>query len=120
MRGTMGYISTQITVSDKNYDEMVKKAFEKLNELQSNWWEFYDKREWFDYVEEIYYVTLFFMKYEGRRNMCDHKWVHFETRYLYIDNYPGSSQFKRIDRFFCEKCCEEKVIEKSCYDYEDR
>lgn len=117
----MGYISTQITVSDKNYDEVVEKAFEKLNKFQSDWWEFYDKREWFDYVEERYCVTLFFMKYEGRRNMCDHKWVHFETRYLYIDNYPGSSQFKRIDRFFCEKCCEEKVIEKSSYDYyEDR
>ena len=52
--------------------------------------------------------------------MCEHKWVHFETRYLYISNYPGSSKFKRIDRFFCEKCCKEKVIEKECYDYEDR
>lgn len=52
--------------------------------------------------------------------MCEHKWVHFETRYLYISNYPGASKFKRIDRFFCEKCCKEKVIEKECYDYEDR
>lgn len=55
-----------------------------------------------------------------KTNMCDHKWVHFETRYLYIDNYPGSSKFKSIERFFCEKCCKEKIIEKSCYDYEDR
>lgn len=52
--------------------------------------------------------------------MCEHKWVHFETSYIYKDNYPASSQFKRIDRFFCEKCCEEKVVEKSCYTYEDR
>ena len=61
-----------------------------------------------------------YKKIRGEKLMCDHKWVHFETRYLYIDNYPSSSKFKRIDRFFCEKCCEEKVVEKSCYDYEDR
>lgn len=58
--------------------------------------------------------------YHKGKKMCEHKWNHFETRYLYEDNYPSSSEFKRIDRFFCEKCCEEKVLEKSCYDYEDR
>ena len=52
--------------------------------------------------------------------MCEHKWTHFETRYLLIDNYPASNQFKRIDRFFCEKCCEVKEIVKSCMDWEDR
>ena len=52
--------------------------------------------------------------------MCDHKWQHFETRHLLIDNYPGSNQFKRIDRFFCEKCCEIKEVVKTCMDYEDK
>ena len=52
--------------------------------------------------------------------MCEHKWTHFETRYLLIDNYPASNQFKRIDRFFCEKCCKVKEIVKSCMDWEDR
>lgn len=52
--------------------------------------------------------------------MCNHEWQHFETRYLLIDNYPASNQFKRIDRFFCKKCCETKEIVKSCMDWEDR
>lgn len=52
--------------------------------------------------------------------MCDHRFVHFETRYIYIQRKYGSSTFKRLDRFFCEKCCEEKVTEKECQDYEDK
>lgn len=52
--------------------------------------------------------------------MCEHKWQHFETRNILIDNYPSSNQFKRIDRFFCEKCCETKEIIKSCMNWEDR
>ena len=52
--------------------------------------------------------------------MCEHKWIHFETRNLLIDNYPASNQFKRIDRFFCEKCCEVKENIKSCMAWENK
>ena len=43
--------------------------------------------------------------------MCEHKWVHLDTRYLRIE-FRYSSIFKRVDRFFCERCCEIKETEK--------
>ena len=45
-----------------------------------------------------------------------HKWIHLDTN-INLDYYPGSCGFKRVDRFFCEKCCETKEIVKSCMDY---
>lgn len=52
--------------------------------------------------------------------VCEHKWLSLETKYIYLTRSFGSSTFKRIDRFFCEKCCEQKEVTKECKDYEDR
>lgn len=41
---------------------------------------------------------------------CDHKWVHLSThydRYSY-NRYGDPVIYARIDRFFCEKCCEQR------------
>ncbi len=43
---------------------------------------------------------------------CEHKYIHLETRYIKTDSSHVSNTYKRIERFFCEKCCEEKVIKK--------
>ena len=53
-------------------------------------------------------------------NQCEHKWIHLDTKHIYRDHYPGLCRFKRVDRFFCEKCCETKEIVKRCMDDEDR
>lgn len=47
-------------------------------------------------------------------NQCKHKWIHLDTKYIYLNHYPGSCKFKRVDRFYCDKCCEIKEIVKSC------
>jgi hypothetical protein len=44
---------------------------------------------------------------------CEHKFVHLETvkeKPRYIPNTSITSGWKRVDRFFCEKCLE--TIEK--------
>lgn len=45
------------------------------------------------------------------KNNCDHKFVHLETiRKDRYDNY--CTHFLRIDRFYCEKCLQEKEVKK--------
>ncbi|QDV86948.1 beta-glucosidase [Planctomycetes bacterium TBK1r] len=46
---------------------------------------------------------------------CEHRFVHLDTKKK--DCYGGGYQthFVRVDRFFCEKCLEEKVIKKDEY-----
>ncbi len=46
---------------------------------------------------------------------CEHNYKHLETRYIKTDRSHGSNTYKRIERFFCEKCCDEKVITKEDY-----
>lgn len=43
---------------------------------------------------------------------CEHKFAHLETvrRSEYV---ARGVVFKRTDRYFCEKCLEEKIVEKS-------
>jgi hypothetical protein len=48
--------------------------------------------------------------------MCDHKFVHLDTIKKH-DTSGYNTQFIRIDRFFCEKCLEQKEVRKSEYAY---
>lgn len=43
--------------------------------------------------------------------MCEHKWMYLDTRYI-CEKYSYTNSFKRVDRFYCEKCCEIKEVEK--------
>ena len=53
--------------------------------------------------------------YNGGIQMeCEHKFVHLETiRKDYYDS--GCTHFLRIDRFYCEKCLEEKEVKKESW-----
>lgn len=42
---------------------------------------------------------------------CDHKWVHLET-IKRIGSGSYQSEYIKTDRFFCEKCLEQKDIRK--------
>ena len=45
------------------------------------------------------------------KNNCDHKFVHLET--IRKDKYDRDcTDYLRIDRFYCEKCLEQKEIRK--------
>lgn len=49
-------------------------------------------------------------------NECEHKWVFMETakQVGYIGSYSTpSKEWRRIDRFYCEKCLEIKEIKKT-------
>nr|WP_295681194.1 hypothetical protein [uncultured Lachnoclostridium sp.] len=50
----------------------------------------------------------------GSSNQCDHNWVFQETTRNYkISGYQNyTAIFHRIDRYYCQKCCEIKEIEK--------
>ncbi|KZL88689.1 hypothetical protein [Clostridium magnum] len=57
-------------------------------------------------------------------NQCEHKFIHMETSRqhgedAWIGVRPGK-EWKRIDRFFCEKCLEFKEITKTAMCYEDK
>lgn len=45
---------------------------------------------------------------------CEHKWVHQEkqlkTTVTGYENY--TAHYHRIDKYFCEKCCEIKSVEQ--------
>ena len=45
----------------------------------------------------------------GNMSDCEHKFAHLDTIYK-KEHYPGTycTSYKRIDRFFCEKCLEER------------
>lgn len=53
--------------------------------------------------------------------MCkenEHEFMHLDTQYIYYSRSWGNSTYKRVDRFYCTKCCEQKEIikeETSCY-----
>ena len=46
------------------------------------------------------------------KQSCQHHFELLETRYIYGYGKFGNPSYRRIDRFYCTKCCEEKVIEK--------
>lgn len=49
---------------------------------------------------------------------CKHQFEHLDTQYLYYSRSFGNPTYKRIDRFYCTKCCEQKEVVKSecsCY-----
>ena len=48
--------------------------------------------------------------------MCEHKYVHLDTsRNCESQRHGYNKQWKRIDRFFCEKCLEiETKIRTAC------
>ncbi len=53
---------------------------------------------------------------------CEHKFVHLETvkeKPRGIPNTYSILGWKRIDRFFCEKCLEQKEFVKTAPHYED-
>lgn len=42
----------------------------------------------------------------------EHNFVHLETRYMYKPRSFGNPSYERIERFYCNKCCEEKTVKK--------
>lgn len=49
---------------------------------------------------------------------CKHQFEYLDTQYLYYSRSFGNPTYKRIDRFYCVKCCEQKELIKetcSCY-----
>lgn len=49
---------------------------------------------------------------------CKHNYEHLDTQYLYYSRTFGNPTYKRIDRFYCTKCCDLKEIvkeETNCY-----
>jgi len=48
---------------------------------------------------------------------CKHKWVHLET-IKRVESHGYQSEYIKIDRFFCEKCLEQKETRKSEYSRE--
>ena len=53
-------------------------------------------------------------------NECKHKWVFMETARVKACTYPPVSGWKRIDRFYCEKCLEIKELTKETPHYHDK
>jgi hypothetical protein len=51
---------------------------------------------------------------------CEHKWVLMETVKQQGYSGYGSQQWKRIDRFYCEKCLEIKELVKTAPGYYDK
>jgi hypothetical protein len=46
---------------------------------------------------------------------CDHKWVHLESIKKEDGiSYTYCTSLKKVDRFFCEKCLEQKEVVKEC------
>lgn len=48
---------------------------------------------------------------------CEHQWVFIESKY---SSDPGAYQicWKRLDRFYCQKCLEQKEVKKQEWDRE--
>lgn len=57
-------------------------------------------------------------------NECEHKWVFMETAKRRGERasfgLSPAKPWKRIDRFYCEKCLEIKEIIKTAPDYADK
>jgi hypothetical protein len=49
----------------------------------------------------------------GSTVQCGHGWEHLGTQYLYYTRNFGNPTYKRVDRFYCNKCCEIKEVIKS-------
>ena len=49
---------------------------------------------------------------------CKHKWIYFRSDSYWKSSGRNTREYYHADYFFCEKCTEEKVVEKrhSCYD----
>lgn len=47
-------------------------------------------------------------------NQCEHKYIHLETKTHKENRTFGMPEWKRIDKFYCEKCLDEQ----SKYKYE--
>ena len=48
------------------------------------------------------------------KEKCEHKWVFLETKRIY-DHQGYNDNFVRIDRFYCEKCLEQKDVRREGY-----
>jgi hypothetical protein len=54
-------------------------------------------------------------------NECEHKWVFMETvKQAGISAYSETRNWKRIDRFYCEKCLEIREIKKTEYGWKPK
>lgn len=57
-------------------------------------------------------------------NECDHKWAFMETVKQRGERasfgISAQKQWKRVDRFYCEKCLEIKEIIKTAPGWEDK
>jgi len=46
---------------------------------------------------------------------CEHKYIHFDTNKKQERSGPYQTCYKRIDLFYCEKCCHEKTVTSEEY-----
>ena len=46
--------------------------------------------------------------------MCEHKYIHLDTD-KYQQNVGFQNKYLRIDRFYCEKCTDIKIVKKEGY-----
>lgn len=47
--------------------------------------------------------------------MCEHKYIHFDTKKRQEAAGPYQSKYTRIDQFFCEKCCDTRLVRSEEY-----
>lgn len=48
------------------------------------------------------------MKPEASESACQHKWVHLRKE---DPKEVGYRRWKNVDRFYCEKCLDQKTVE---------
>ncbi|MFA5322132.1 MAG: hypothetical protein WC373_05605 [Smithella sp.] len=55
---------------------------------------------------------------------CEHKWVYMETVRRHAKTaspgYSAQIDWKRVDRFYCEKCLEVKELTKTAPGYYEK
>lgn len=58
------------------------------------------------------------------KQSCEHKYVYFDTSRQHGERaccgISSAKDWKRIDRFYCEKCLDIKEIVKTAEGYEDK
>lgn len=57
------------------------------------------------------------MKHQKRipMNECEHKYIHFDTKKNVVSAGPYQREWTRVDQFFCEHCCDTKIVRKEEY-----
>lgn len=61
----MGYVKKEVTVFDRNFANVEKKAHTKRREFEDEGWFYNESRPWTD--GDTYYISLYFTKNEQRK-----------------------------------------------------